>query len=191
MRHRLVLMLVPVMLAAAPEHRERPAPTGLRILSTTLEPPTSPNSGRPVALMVENITDKTIVAIVATFEEFRADGTHTYPPGNETHGVGMDHDGPSPLDPRHEDWIRPRQTTTIRLYATGNPETASVRATIAGLIYEDRTSEGNAAQMIFLDREKSGREAREAASRESSPTKKKELEKRAEWYESHGPLEVE
>lgn len=189
-RWLILAWLLPLILAAAPEAKKRP-PTGLKILSTTLEAPTSLSpGGRPVALTVQNVTDKTIVAVAGLFEEFRADGTHTYPENDAAHGVGMDFDGPNPADPGHHNWIRPGQVTTIRLFAVGNPETASVKATITGLIYEDRTSEGSDAQMIFQQRREQGEKAREAAGRETSPRKKAELEGVAKWFETHDAVEA-
>lgn len=190
-RWLILAWLLPLILAAAPEAKKR-TPTGLKILSAaTLEAPTALNpKGRPVALTVQNITDKTIVAVAGVFEEFRADGTHTYSEDNAAHGVAMDFDGPRPADPTHSNWIRPGQVTQLRLFAVGNPETASVKATITGLIYEDRTSEGM-ADMIFQQRREQGQKAREAASRETSPRKKAELEEVAKWFETHDRVEAQ
>lgn len=193
MRHRLVLLLVPVILAAAPAAKNRPAPTGLKILSAPVLEPATELGGRPVAVTVQNLTDKTIVAVAALFEEFRADGTHTYTePENFARGVGMDWDGPNSaeLDPSHHAWIRPGQVTNLRLYATGNSETASVKVTITGIVYDDRTSEGSQAEMLFHGRREDGQRAREAARQEKSPSKRALLEKQAEWYETHA-VEVE
>ena len=193
MRHRLVLMLVPLLLAAAPERRERPAPTGLKVLSQPVLEPPDARGGRPVAVTVQNVTNKTIVAVAALFEEFRTDGTHTYAePENFARGVGMDWDGPSSpeFDPAHHAWIKPGQVTSLRLFATGNSETASVKVTITGIVYEDRTSEGPQAQMLFHGRREDGQRAREAALQEKSPSKRALLEKEAEWYETHA-VEVE
>lgn len=102
----------------------------------------------------------------------------------------MDWDGPEPADPNYKrNWIRPGQITTIRLFATGNIPTASVKATITGVVYEDLTGEGPQAQMFFQDRAEKGQKARENAAQEKSPSQKARFTRWAEWYETH--LEVE
>ena len=180
-------LLLPLVFASAP-------PTGLKILGPAILEAADGKipEGRPVAITVQNVTHKTIVAVAALFEELTADGSNVYPPEDRAHGVGMDYDSPNPADPNYQqNWIRPGQIRTLRMFSTGNRATASVKVTITGIVFEDRSSEGDQARMFFLDRAKHGREAREAAARQVEGPKKTALEKQADWYDAHGPLEVE
>jgi hypothetical protein len=155
------------------------APTGLKILSTTIDPET-----RAVIVHVQNTTNRTAVAFSLTFHQFDQDGKDTTPDG---YGVAVDHAEPYSLPNETGQFIQPGQLDSIQL-TSANPGTISVTATIVGVVYEDRSAEGLAAQLFFISRARNAREAREQAAQEQGE-KKAQLEKRAEWYEAHGPLE--
>lgn len=180
MRHRLVLLwLVPLILAAA--HRERPAPTGLRILSTTMESPTALNPElRQVAITVQNVTaDKTVVAYGFLTREFDRNGQEINP-----HQSWIGTDFAEPDGKNSSFYIPPGQIRTIGVYSVRSPETVSVKVTVTGLVYEDRTAEGHNSEEIFTARRYNAREARELAAQEPPGPRKTELEKRAAWFEA-------
>jgi hypothetical protein len=168
---------------------------GLKILSTTLDSTTqdlTDPSGkllkvRNVIVHVQNTTDdKTVVAYALVVHEFDKDGKEINPGGA---GVGVDHAGPDNYPNETSQFIQPGQLGSIRNYSAG-PETVSVEATITGVVYEDCTWEGAAARMTFLGRQNSARRAREEAA-QAQGSRKAELERRAEWYEAHGPKDAQ
>lgn len=83
-----------------------------------------------------------------------------------------------------ERFILPGQVRSIPIYSAGL-KTVRVSVTLTGLVYDDRSSEGDAARIVFNTRERNAREAREAATKEPPGEKRAALEKRAEWYEAH------
>jgi hypothetical protein len=179
----------------AQQAKAPPAPvTGLKILSTTIDP-TTPDipdqSGniikvRSVIVRVQNTTDKTVVAYAIVVHEFDKDGKEINPGGA---GVGVDHAGPDNYPNETSQFIQPGQLGSIRNYSTG-PETVSVEAAIAGVVYEDCTWEGAAARMTFLGRQDSARKARAEAA-QAQGARKAELERRAKWFEDHGPKDAQ
>jgi hypothetical protein len=192
-RHHLLnaAWLLPLaLLAQAPSPRKaRPAPTGLRILSTTINPTTAtlnPPTRGAVVVQVQNTTDKTVVAYALVIHEFDKDGNELNPGGA---GVGIDHAEPesNPINTRN--FILPGQIGSIGGYSA-NLETATVEASITGVVYEDCSSEGEFARMFFITRQTRAREARDEATKEQGE-KKSQLEKRAAWYEAHGPVKPE
>lgn len=179
LRHRLSLAwLLPLVLFA----QASVAPTGLKILSTTLgEPlPSHPNL-RQVTVTVQNITDKTVVAHAFRVHEFDENDQEIRPGGA---GVIRDFAGPGLMN-QAEMFIRPGQVVSIPIYSAG-PKTARVNVNLVGLVYEDRTSEGgNIAGIIFNARANNARQAREAAAKEPPGEKRLALEKQADWFEGH------
>ena len=172
-----------LMMAQTPavHGKARPAPTGLKILDTTLGPPTPLNPElRPVIVTAQNTTNKTVVAYAFRTHEFDADGREINPGGA---GVGMDHAAPdaSPLSTKN--FIPPGAIRTFSVYSA---HLAAVRVEVAltALVYEDRSSEGE-SWMFFDERQEHAREARVLAAQEPPGEKRAALEKRAEWYEAH------
>lgn len=186
-RHLLLLAwLLPLVLAAQspPPRKARPAPTGLKVLSAILDPNPNPlhPSSRIVTVLVQNTTDKTVVAHVLVLHEFSQNGTELNAGGA---GMGIDWAEPDSRSDNTRHYILPGQIATIQLNA--NLEAANVIVNIAGLVYEDGSSEGEASKMFFITRQRQAQEAREAATKEPLGEKRMELERRAEWYENHGP----
>jgi hypothetical protein len=195
-RHILIVawLLPLVLLAQAPSARRkpRPAPTGLKILSTTLEPPTTINTDppmviRPVPVKVQNVTDKTVVGYVLAYQEFDQEGKKM----GDSHGAGIDFADPDSNPNNTRNFILPGQLATLSPFSVGNPETDRVEAAVIGVVYEDNSSEGEAAQMLFITRQKHAQEATEKAAKEPPGERKTQLEKPAAWYEAHGPAEAQ
>ena len=163
-------------------------PKGLKILSTTLDAPTPLNPElRPVTVKVQNVTDKAIVAHAFVVHEFDRDGKEINPGGA---GVGRDFAGPNPSPTDTENVIPPGQIRSVEVYSA-NLKAVTVNVTVAGVVYDDRSSEGGAARMFFITRQRNAQELRAAAAQEQPGKRKTDLEKQAEWYEAHGPLEAQ
>lgn len=163
----------------------------MRILSTTIDPTTAtlnPPTRGAVVVKVQNTTDKTVVAYVFVIHEFDKDGREINPGGA---GFGIDYADPDSSPNNTWNFIQPGQIGTIQGYHVSNPETVTVEVAPTGVVYEDRSSEGAAAQMIFATCQRRAQEAREAAAKEPPGEKRTELERRAVWYATHGPLEAE
>ena len=154
-----VLLLVPLGLpaqTAPPKKGPAPPPTGLKILSTTIDPTTqdiTDQSGnitkvRHVSVQVQNKTNKTVVAYALLFHEFDKDGKEIHPGGA---GSGIDHTGPVNYPNETRQFIQPGQIGSIGNYDVG-PGTVRAEATIIGVVYEDRTWEGEWAQIFFITR---------------------------------------
>lgn len=155
-------------------------PAGLKVLSIAIDPQT-----RGVTVEVQNVTDKTIVANAIVYWEKLSDGSNLNPEGA---GIAMDYADPD--NSGVKEFIRPGQIATIRGYST-SPEVVSVEATVAAVVYEDRTSEGKLAPMLFATRQRQAKAFREAAAKETDGERRAELERRAEWYETNGPKRAE
>ena len=149
--HALAWLVPLSLLAQTPQpakKRPAPPPTGLKILSTTIDPTTqdiTDQSGniikvRAVIVHVHNTTNKTVVAYALVIHEFNKDGNEIHPGG-----AGSDHAGPGNYPNETRQFIQPGQIGSIGLYSVG-PETMRAEATITGVVFEDQTWEGAAAR---------------------------------------------
>ena len=176
LRHLLALW-VPLSLFAA-------APTGLKIVSTTIDPQT-----RSVIVKAQNMTDKTIVGHLVMYHTFDTANHEITPP--EGAGI-LDDYNVGPQNPTRFGFIGPGQIGTIQGYAAGR-NIVSVKAEVVTVIFEDDTTEGEqaGAHAAFSTRRDRGKEAREQAAQEpAGSVKKAELERRAAWFEAHSPKEA-
>jgi hypothetical protein len=158
---------------APPKRPARPV-MGLRILSTTISP------DRDIIIKVQNVTNKTVVGNAVLYIEFDKDGNRINPLGA---GLLMDYAGPPP-NPGSSEFILPGQIGQIGGYHA-NLETVTVEARITGVVYDDRTAEGEKASLFFVGRLRDAQSARNQATKEASEEKRMKLEKRAEWYEQN------
>lgn len=164
------------------QNHPSPPVTGLKVLSTTIDPNAYNVGGqavRDVIVKVQNATDKTVVAYLVIYLGFDQQGK---PLGDGLGaGIANDYNGP---EPGSDHFILPGQIGTIRGYAVG-PETASVEARIDGVVYQNDTAEGTKAHVFFESRARRASEIREASGREVSLDKKAESEQQAQWFEIH------
>lgn len=163
--------VVPLTLAAQTLHpfKKRPEPTGLKILSTTID------RDRNIVVKVQNTTDKTVDAYVISYKELDKNGLPITP-----YGSGMAVDLAYPNHTPRE--FGPGQIITIENRAT--KEAASVEVTFTGVVYSDLTARGETADLIFSRRYEDGQERRRQSAN-AEGEKKAELERQAEWYEVH------
>lgn len=196
--HALAWLVPLSLLAQTPQpakKRPAPPPTGLKILSTTIDPTTqdiTDQSGniikvRAVIVHVNNTTNKTVVAYALVFHEFDKDGKEIHPGGA---GSAIDHAGPGNYPNETRQFIQPGEIGSIGLYSVG-PETVRAEATIAGVVFEDQTWEGAAAQMFFATRATRVKETRQAlAQMQSYPATPEEMRERMKALLSLGAANI-
>ncbi len=178
------LLLIPISLLAQTPPPEKKLPTRpvteLKAVGASLDTNT-----HDVTVHLQNLSPKTVVAYSLEIKEFDAQDKEIG--DSRFNGVGFDWAGPEP-NPSADNFIPPGRTVSIVPGKT-SPDALSVEATVTTVIYEDATWEG-LAQGFFQTRAAHGREAREAAADAQGP-RKTELEKRAQWFETHGPKEAQ
>lgn len=176
------LLLVPLLAQSPPRKSPPPKPvTGLKAIGATLDRDTHDET-----IQIQNVSDRTATAYTLRIAEFDAQGNEL---GDANfRQVGFDWATPD-ADPNNtNNYILPGRIVSFSPGKAGL-DAASVAATITAVVYDDGTHEG-LTQAFFLTRATRAREAREAAAKETSAQKKAELNKRAEWYEAHGPKEA-
>lgn len=173
-----LLLLMPPLTHALPSP---PKPvSGLKVIGASLDLDTQEEM-----IQVQNVSNKTAVAYLLRFVEFDASGNEIGD-ANFRQG-GWDWAEPN-ADPNNtSNFILPGRI--VSLPGKASPDAVSIAATVTAVVYEDGTHEG-LSQGFFATRATRAREAREAAAKETSTQKKAELNKRAEWYEAHGPKEA-